>query len=195
MTIWEDSITSKLPTQNSEEPYFYFIDEELGLCFLRVSTWSPFRLQFYFNGHNWLASQLRKLLAAGNRRYLQFISNLEDNKVGMEKLNWVTQSISENRRSYKGFNFFEEEDQLIFEAIASGEFNISGFQNKHLRGKLPGKTSGQISRILKKLHIHGLIKKVGRTYKYYLTQLGQQLIIMGLKLKELYIIPNLAVTH
>ena len=40
--------------------YFYFIDEELGLCYLRVPTWCPFRLQFYFNGHNWLARQLDK---------------------------------------------------------------------------------------------------------------------------------------
>src|SRR5262249_49945719 len=40
--------------------YFYFVDEELGLCYLRVPTWCPFRLQFYFNGHNWLASQLKK---------------------------------------------------------------------------------------------------------------------------------------
>ena len=40
--------------------YFYFIDEELGLCYVRVPTWLPCRLQIYFNGHNWLASQLRK---------------------------------------------------------------------------------------------------------------------------------------
>jgi len=49
--------------------YFYFIDAELGLCFLRVPTlrqaqgrlWSPFSLQFYFNGHNRLANQLTPL--------------------------------------------------------------------------------------------------------------------------------------
>ena len=40
--------------------YFYFIDEELGLCSVRVPTWLPCRLQIYFNGHNWLAAQLRK---------------------------------------------------------------------------------------------------------------------------------------
>jgi hypothetical protein len=39
--------------------YFYFIHPELGLCYLRVPTWCPFRLQFYFNGHNLLASKLR----------------------------------------------------------------------------------------------------------------------------------------
>jgi len=40
--------------------YFYFIHEQLGLCYLRVPTWCPFRLQFYFNGHAWLASQLKQ---------------------------------------------------------------------------------------------------------------------------------------
>src|SRR5512139_237785 len=35
--------------------YFYFIDEELGLCGVRLPTWCPFRLQFYCNGHSYLA--------------------------------------------------------------------------------------------------------------------------------------------
>ncbi len=38
--------------------YFYFIDEQFGLCYVRVPTWAPFRLQVYFNGHSWLARQL-----------------------------------------------------------------------------------------------------------------------------------------
>jgi len=40
--------------------YFYFIDPKYGLCYLRVPTWCPFRLQFYFNGHNRLATALNK---------------------------------------------------------------------------------------------------------------------------------------
>src|SRR3954447_17277367 len=32
--------------------YFYFVDEELGLCHVRVPTWLPCRLQVCFNGHN-----------------------------------------------------------------------------------------------------------------------------------------------
>src|SRR6201984_2242625 len=39
--------------------YFYFMDAELGLIYLRVPTWCPFRLQFYCNGHGWLARQLK----------------------------------------------------------------------------------------------------------------------------------------
>ena len=38
--------------------YFYFMDTAFGLVYLRVPTWSPFRLQFYCNGHSWLARQL-----------------------------------------------------------------------------------------------------------------------------------------
>ena len=40
--------------------YFYFMDKDYGLCYLRVPTWCPFRLQFYFNGHNLLANKLSK---------------------------------------------------------------------------------------------------------------------------------------
>ncbi|OGT88933.1 MAG: hypothetical protein A2514_11210 [Gammaproteobacteria bacterium RIFOXYD12_FULL_61_37] len=40
--------------------YFYFIDEELGLCYLRVPTWAPFGLQFYCNGHSALARTLAR---------------------------------------------------------------------------------------------------------------------------------------
>ena len=38
--------------------YFYFMDADLGLVYLRVPTWAPFRLQFYCNGHSWLARQM-----------------------------------------------------------------------------------------------------------------------------------------
>jgi hypothetical protein len=42
--------------------YFYFLDARFGLIYLRVPTWAPFHLQFYCNGHSWLA---RKLTAKG----------------------------------------------------------------------------------------------------------------------------------
>lgn len=135
---------------------------------------------------------LRELLLAANRRYLQFISAFDDPTPGIDKLDKITKTVLENQRSYKGFNLFCNDDQLLLESIASGEFNINGFQNKHLRKKLSKKTSAQISRAIKRLHVHGLIKKIGRTYKYYLTKLGQQVITLGLKLKKLFIIPELA---
>ncbi len=40
--------------------YFYFLDDLLGLLYVRVPTWAPFRLQICLNGHNWLASLLQR---------------------------------------------------------------------------------------------------------------------------------------
>jgi len=135
---------------------------------------------------------LRELLLAANRRYLEFLSTIEDNTAGTDKLNKISRPVDKTGRSYRGFNFFDDQDQKLFESLARGEFNISGFQSKNLRQRLPDKTSGQTSRLLKRLRLHGLIKKIGRTYKYYLTALGKQVITLGLKLKQLYIIPQLS---
>ena len=61
---WHDKTTHQTFLKSREAKclhyYFYFLDDDLGLCYLRVPTWAPFRLQFYFNGHNWLARQLDK---------------------------------------------------------------------------------------------------------------------------------------
>lgn len=57
---------------------------------------------------------------------------------------------------------------------------------------IPSTNSGQTSRLLKRLRSHGLIKKVGHTYKYYVTALGKQVVTTALKLRELVIIPQLA---
>ncbi|MCC6326174.1 MAG: hypothetical protein IT420_11120 [Candidatus Brocadia sp.] len=61
-TPWHDKNTHKTflkydPSGRCLHYYFYFIHEILGLCYVRVPTWIPFRLQVYFNGHNWLGEQ------------------------------------------------------------------------------------------------------------------------------------------
>lgn len=137
---------------------------------------------------------LRELLAAANRRYLEFLSAIEDPRAGNDKLRKLSQPVEDNDRSFPGFNFFDPDDQLLFQAIARGEYNISGFQNKSLRNHLSVKTSAQMSRLLKRLRLHGLIKKVGRTYKYYMTAFGKHVVATGLKLRELVIIPQLALS-
>ena len=104
----------------------------------------------------------------------------------------ISRTVVDKDRSYSGFNLFDEEDQTLFEAIARGEFNIRGFQNKHLRRHLAGKTGAQTSRILKRLRLHGLIKKVHGTYRYYVTKLGRHTTAAGLQLKQLFLVPKLA---
>lgn len=136
---------------------------------------------------------LSKILLDANKRFLKFISDIDDPTVGIKKLEKISKSVVQNNRLFKGFNFFNEDDMNIFQAIISGKFTISGFQNKNLRLILAKNySSSKVSRILRRLHSHGLIKKIANSYKYYLTRFGSQVITMGMKLKEFVIIPELA---
>lgn len=128
-------------------------------------------------------------LKAANKRYLDFISAFDNNEVGRKRLNDITESKTVENRNYKGFNFFSKIDLTLLLAIARGEFNILGFRNKHLR-KLLNLTGNQISRLIKRLRIHKLIRKAPNCYRYYLTVLGKQTIIMSQKVKELVIVPQ-----
>ena len=135
---------------------------------------------------------LRALLMSANKRYLAFVSAIDDPSVGQKILQQVTAPKELLGRTYKGINFFSPNDQDLCEIIVRGEYSINGLRNKDLRRHLADLTVGQISRRLKNLRVHGMIKRVSRTYKYYLTDIGRRVIIAALKLKELFIVPQLA---
>ena len=126
-------------------------------------------------------------------RYLEFISSFDDPTDGLKKLDRVTETVTENDKKYKGFNFFSKDDETILLAVADGKFTLKGITNKELRRFLPEKQPWQITRILKRLRLHGLIKKVGNSYKYYLTRLGKQAIVAGLSFKNMSLVPALCV--
>jgi len=131
------------------------------------------------------------LMKASNRRYIEFISAIDDPSGGIKDLNKISRSVKEDDRSYRGFNLFDGDDLELFSAIIRGEFNVSGFSNRSLRKIIKDKKGHQVSRLLKRLRKHGLIKKIGNTYKYYLTALGRRVTATALKLREMYIIPSL----
>ena len=151
-----------------------------------TTRWAPMKKTIYS------LSALQDLLLAANQRYLKFISDIETPQVGVQKLHQLAETKMDNNRRYKGFNLFTEEDTSLFRLLLRGEFFISGFTNKRLRQHLPGKSSSQVSRLLKRLRVHGLVKKVANTYKYYLTAFGRQVVTMALKLREMVVIPGLA---
>lgn len=136
---------------------------------------------------------LSEILRACNQRYIEFISSIDDHTIGHKKLEKATTDKVHNNRNYKGFNFFKQSDKELMLTIASGEFNIYGFRSKDLKERI-GKTTSQISRILKRLRVHGLIKKAGKTYKYYLTTLGKEIISCSQKVINMVVIPQLSKT-
>ena len=76
------------------------------------------------------------------------------------------------------------------QAIARGEFNVGGMQNKNLRRCLSGKT--RCRDCSSACACMGSFAKLAAPNKYYLTQFGKQVITTGLKLRELVAIPQLA---
>ena len=135
---------------------------------------------------------LQDLMAAANRRYLAFISELERPSAGLRALQKVTAPVTDNGRRYRGLNFFAPEDDAVLKALARGENTIKGFRNRDIRRFLTDKSPSWISRYIKRLRLHGLIKSVGRTYKYYLTEFGRRVVLTGTVLRETLVVSTLA---
>ena len=135
---------------------------------------------------------LTKLFMRACLRYLEAISAFDDPTDGFKKLDQAVENVTDNNRNYKGFNFFSKEDKVILLAVANPKFNIDGMRNKHLRELLPGKNTGQISRLFKRLCVHNLLEKVRGTLKYRLTKLGKIVITAGLGFINMSLVPELA---
>jgi hypothetical protein len=134
---------------------------------------------------------LMGLLEDANRRYLEFLGALDDPTAGVKRLEKIAEPVHDDGRSHRGFTLFAGDDLDLFQAISRGQFTISGFRNRDLREWLPGRSVGQLGRMIKRLRAHGLLKKIGKRYKYYLTKLGRTVVTTALKLRELLIIPSL----
>ena len=135
---------------------------------------------------------LRKLLLAANQRYLEFLSALDDPTQGIRSLDKVSRPVNENGRNYKGFNFFLADDLELLHTVIAGEYTIRGFRSRDLAHRLPHLSPSQRARLIKRLRLHGLIKKVAYTYKYYLSTFGKCVIAAGLKLKTFFLTPALS---
>ena len=132
-----------------------------------------------------------ELFGAANRRYLKFLSTLDDPTVGVCDVERIARPVRKGDRNHRGLNLFHGDDLDLVIALVRGEHTITGLRNNDLRRHL-GKTSSQVSRMLKRLRLHGLIKKVGRTYKYYITALGRRVVTAALRLRQEVVIPALA---
>jgi hypothetical protein len=134
---------------------------------------------------------LRDLLGAATQRYLDFLADIEDPRPGLRALEKIATSVHEDHRSYRGFNLSHGPDLNLSRTILRGEFTISGFQARQLEPHLAICSGAQLSGLLKRLRTHGLIKKIGKRYKYYPTTLCRTMAAVALKLRELVVIPML----
>jgi len=99
-----------------------------------------------------------------------------------EILTALTMPVKDGARRYRGLEATGK-DRMLLEAVADSKFTVDAITNKALRqmledtpwaNGLSGKQlSARISRALRLLREHGLIKKEPKQNKYYLTQKGR----------------------
>jgi len=135
---------------------------------------------------------LRECMCGSNRRYLAFVSELVDPCVGILDAEKLSSPVKLDGRSVSGFNLFSKSDLDVIVGLVRGEGVVGGITNKLLRGVLVGRGSAWVSRVLRRLRLHGLIRKVPHCFKYYLTGFGRRVLLAGLKLREFVVIPSLA---
>ena len=135
---------------------------------------------------------LREILAGCNRRYLEFLSALEDTSAGIRALERITEPKRDGDRIHKGLNFFEPTEQALLRVLHCPKFNIRGVRRADLRTELPRFSASALSRQLRRLRGLGLLKRVAGTYRYYLTRLGRSAIAACCRVTEFVIVPALA---
>jgi hypothetical protein len=135
---------------------------------------------------------LREILAGCNRRYLEFLSALEDSSSGERDLVRLSTPKPHDDRIIKGLNFFAPAEQKLLRALQRPEFNIHGLRRADLKGLVAEYNDSRLSRELRRLRLLGLIKRVARSYRYYLTRLGRAAIAAACSLTQFQIVPALA---
>ncbi len=178
----------RIETTTNDVSFFPQYREVMGRGGRRYRRWTKMRKTV--SG----LSDVAGVMYAANRRYLTFLSalDLEPNRVGRAKLDQISETVRIDGRPYRGFNFFSRHDERLLEALSQGEFQINGVRNKDLRHRFPDLNSAQISRLLQRLRHHNILRSVPKTYKYYLTKFGKQVISTGSKLRDLFLVPQLA---
>jgi hypothetical protein len=98
--------------------------------------------------------------------------------------NAVARPVSVAGRRWRALRVGDPADLALFAAISRGEFATAGFRNRDLRTHLypPPTTaieqrrlSAKVSRQLRLLRAHGVIRKVPKTHRYHLTARGRLL--------------------
>ncbi len=124
-------------------------------------------------------------------RYVEIIKNITNrfvdalpeidikNKVPISDIKKISSSITVKEKKYSGFNILNGETLKLFGIISNGKYLINGYTNKDIRieyyseDKITNRDINKMTRTLKKLRAHGIIKKVPRKSKYYMTDKGK----------------------
>jgi len=119
-----------------------------------------------------------------NERYADTLATLEVEQKLKEAVSDSCNKVKKDGKIYRGLNPWGNEDYRLLTFLAKGENAIRGFRNKDIRlnlypetAKMPPpqqrKYAARVSRRIKLLRVHGLVKKVAKENRYMLTSKGR----------------------
>jgi hypothetical protein len=120
-----------------------------------------------------------------NERLLDALASVDDSRSLEELTASIQKATCWSGRRVRGLRPWGD-DQVLLKAVNQGGFLINGFRNRDLQAALwaePAATardgqrrSAAVSRKLRMLRAHGLIKKVPRTHRYQVTETGRTIV-------------------
>jgi hypothetical protein len=123
---------------------------------------------------------------ASNDRYLEALAAVSTPAPLKALTDRLGDRVRWKGKAARGLNPLGREDAALLEAVGRGEFMINGLRNRDLQGLLfagatddPGerrRRSGQVTRKLRLLRAHGLLRKVPRTHRYLVSAKGRKVI-------------------
>ena len=126
-----------------------------------------------------------------NQNYLSALAEVDTSSLeAAAQMRRAAAPVRRRGRSYRGFNPASTTDERLFAAILRGEHAIHGLRNQDVRcalfgdakrPKLRRRHRGRVTRVLKRLHAHGLIAKIPHSRRWRTTAHGRALMIASLK--------------
>ena len=125
---------------------------------------------------------------AANVRYLEALASTQASEPLGAAVSKLCRPVQKDGYRFRALNPMSEPDATLLEIVSRGEWTLNGFRNADLRKHLyssPARfrrqarqRSAAVSRKLRLLRAHGLIRKVPRSHRYLLTLQGRQFITL-----------------
>ncbi len=131
------------------------------------------------------AHRRAEVCQAANERYLASLAAAETPTPLGQLTADLCQPTHWKGQRVRALNPLAPGDAALLETVGRGEFLVNGFRNRDLRPYLFGVATGpqsvrrqssSVTRKLRLLRAHGLIRKVPRTHRYMLTAKGQRCV-------------------
>ena len=123
---------------------------------------------------------------AANERYLDAQAAVDTSIPLGDLVSSICQPTMYNGHRVRALRPWDPNDMALFQAVTRGEFSINGFRNRDLQTLLfegsadsvqeKRRRSSRISRLLRMLRAHHLIRRVQKTYRYMLTSKGRDIL-------------------